>query len=176
MPSKTRTKTYKSTTNKETKSIADNTCKSETNKTKCNTYTSELLLLRHMHTLHRWRHLQVVSVLFDWTNPLSKSAVAQQDLTKLSAGSQPVYYVYTTVDLIALVKRDGLSVHLYADETQYGSRPPSDISSFLPEVSECVRTVADWTQATSCNLTATRPTSCGLPLADVSTDFLRRVR
>jgi len=46
------------------------------------------------------------------------------------------------------VKQYGLSAHLYVDDTQiYGFCPPSTVSSLPPQITTCVRAVADWMQA-----------------------------
>jgi len=60
----------------------------------------------------------------------------------------PILFIMYTVDLVSLVKQNGLSAHLYADDTQiYGFCPPSTVSSLLPQITTCVRAVADWMQA-----------------------------
>ena len=59
----------------------------------------------------------------------------------------PILFIMYTVDLVSLAEQYGLSAHLYADDTQiYGFCPPSTVSSQLPQITTCLRAVADWMQ------------------------------
>ena len=47
----------------------------------------------------------------------------------------PVLFILYTVELISLIERHGLSLHLYADDTQvYGSCPPAAVDALSLQV------------------------------------------
>jgi hypothetical protein len=57
----------------------------------------------------------------------------------------PVLFILYTADLISLIEENGLSSHLYADDTQvYGSCRPAAVDSFSSKVSDCVAEVSGW--------------------------------
>jgi hypothetical protein len=58
-----------------------------------------------------------------------------------------LFVLYTT-DLIHLIKRHSLHLHLYADDTQvYGSCSPADVSQLQSRVSSCIDDIASWMQS-----------------------------
>jgi hypothetical protein len=62
-----------------------------------------------------------------------------------------------TADLVALIQEHGLSPHLYADDTQaYGACAPSEVDSFLSQVSECVCSAAEWMRSNRLQLNAAK--------------------
>jgi hypothetical protein len=57
----------------------------------------------------------------------------------------PILFILYTLDLIELVEDFGLSVHLYADDTQiYGSCRPTDVDALTALISRCSTAVAGW--------------------------------
>jgi hypothetical protein len=57
----------------------------------------------------------------------------------------PLLFILYTADLISLIEDNGLSSHLYADDTQvYGSCRPVDIDTFSSKLSECIEVISNW--------------------------------
>jgi hypothetical protein len=67
----------------------------------------------------------------------------------------PVLFLLYTSDLPLVVSTFGLSVHLYADDSQiYGSCRPSDTSALSSSLSSCSSAVADWMRSNRLQLNA----------------------
>jgi hypothetical protein len=57
----------------------------------------------------------------------------------------PLLFILYTADLTSLIEDNGLSPHLYADDTQvYGSCRPVDVDTFSSKLSECVGVISNW--------------------------------
>ncbi len=60
----------------------------------------------------------------------------------------PVMFIMYTADLPSIVQQHGLSLHLYADDTQiYGSCRPDDTNQLTEVVQHCLDDVAAWMQS-----------------------------
>ena len=57
----------------------------------------------------------------------------------------PILFVLYTADLVRLVERHSLQVHLYADDTQvFGYCPPRDVNAMQAPLTACLDDVALW--------------------------------
>jgi len=55
----------------------------------------------------------------------------------------PLLFILYTADLMSLIEDNGVSPHLYADDTQvYGSCRPVEIDAFSAKLSECIGVVS----------------------------------
>jgi Reverse transcriptase (RNA-dependent DNA polymerase) len=60
----------------------------------------------------------------------------------------PILFVLYTADLVRLVERHSLQVHLYADDTPvFGSCPPRDVDALHARLTACLDDVALWMRA-----------------------------
>jgi len=80
----------------------------------------------------------------------------------------PVLFVLYTVELISLIKRYGLSPHLYADDTHDGSCPPAAVDALSSQVTECVDAIATWMKSNRLQLNPDNPRFCGARQAGAS--------
>jgi Reverse transcriptase (RNA-dependent DNA polymerase) len=67
----------------------------------------------------------------------------------------PLIFILYTAELIALIKDNGFSSHLYARDTQVcGSCRPAAVDEFSLKIFECVGVVSSWMQSNRLQLNA----------------------
>jgi len=61
----------------------------------------------------------------------------------LGSGQGPLLFVLYTIDLVQLIARHGMALHLYVDDTQIiGSYRISNVDTFMSSISDCLGDVA----------------------------------
>jgi len=97
----------------------------------------------------------VVSIIPLWPLPV-RASWARQVICHLRhlwlaagvcVGTSPFYTVHCGVWMISLIENHSLSPHLYADDTQVYSCPPTAANSLSSWVSECINAIAAWTRS-----------------------------
>ena len=74
----------------------------------------------------------------------------------------PILFLLYTADLMKLVMRSGLRLHLYADDLQiYGFCVPTATQALLDQVAACVSIVWSWMKSNRLQLNADKPRHCG---------------
>jgi Reverse transcriptase (RNA-dependent DNA polymerase) len=97
-------------------------------------------------TVHKWFRSYLLGRTQYVRRGLSKSSMVRL-MCGVPQGSVlgPILFILYTAELIALIEDNGLSSHLYADDTQvYGSCRPAAVDEFSLKVSECVGVVSSW--------------------------------
>jgi len=66
--------------------------------------------------------------------------------SRVSAG--PLLFIFYTANLMSLIKDNGFSPHLHADDMQvYGSCRPVEVDAFSAKLSKCTPVVSSWMQS-----------------------------